>query len=374
MLGYAWLHAAGLVSVGVLRREGWPSAVAHAVAFCSLVVLTRGNAARWQEFVVTTGVSGVLLWSLPLVHPRARADRVAWWAASAALPLHFVLVYDLTHTRWYGGPLGVTAILCAILTAVSLRASREHARNDPELKLGLSALYGALTLAFVTASVPLLVENEWLTISWAAEIAALAWLRRRVPHWGLILALAVLALGVSVRLLLNPALWQYHERTEIPIFNYYLYTFGLSAVAFLAAQRLLRADELARRFRLPTLLGGIAALLLFVLMNVEIADYYSTGPSVRFRLSGGGLAEDMTYSLAWGCFSVALILVGMATKNRPARIGALVVLVLTVGKVFLHDLWELGSLYRVGSIVGLAVALLGVSFLTQRFVLPKEKA
>ncbi len=63
----------------------------------------------------------------------------------------------------------------------------------------------------------------------------------------------------------------------------------------------------------------------------------------------------------------------MATKRRATRIGALTVLVLTVGKVFLHDLWKLGSLYRVGSIVGLAIALLGVSFLTQRFILPKEQ-
>ena len=66
-------------------------------------------------------------------------------------------------------------------------------------------------------------------------------------------------------------------------------------------------------------------------------------------------------------------------RQLPIRTDALLlpdggaVLVLTVGKVFLHDLWELGSLYRVGSIVGLAVALLGVSFLTQRFVLPKEE-
>jgi uncharacterized membrane protein len=46
-----------------------------------------------------------------------------------------------------------------------------------------------------------------------------------------------------------------------------------------------------------------------------------------------------------------------------------VVLLLAIGKVFLHDLWHLGSLYRVGSMVGLAVALLVVSFLTQRFAL-----
>jgi len=56
------------------------------------------------------------------------------------------------------------------------------------------------------------------------------------------------------------------------------------------------------------------------------------------------------------------------------RAAALVVLLMTMGKVFLHDLWDLGALYRVGSIVGLAIALLAVSFLTQRFVLSREQS
>jgi uncharacterized membrane protein len=51
-----------------------------------------------------------------------------------------------------------------------------------------------------------------------------------------------------------------------------------------------------------------------------------------------------------------------------------VILILTIAKVFLHDLWQLGALYRVGSIVGLAVALLLVSYLVQRFILRGEQS
>jgi uncharacterized membrane protein len=40
----------------------------------------------------------------------------------------------------------------------------------------------------------------------------------------------------------------------------------------------------------------------------------------------------------------------------------------TIGKVFLYDLGELRDLYRVVSLVGLAVSLLLVSLLYQRFV------
>jgi uncharacterized membrane protein len=40
----------------------------------------------------------------------------------------------------------------------------------------------------------------------------------------------------------------------------------------------------------------------------------------------------------------------------------------TIAKVFLYDLGELRGLHRVGSLVGLALALLSVSVLYQRLV------
>ncbi|HEY3500363.1 MAG TPA: DUF2339 domain-containing protein, partial [Polyangiaceae bacterium] len=371
-LAYAWLHSLALVAIGVLSQKGWLFGAAQLVAFLAAGQFPPNDPARVVEFVVPAAFGGLLFWVLPLAHARLRPDKAAWWSSAAALPLHFLLVYSFARSSWGNEPLGGAAMLCAVLTAVSLRgALAEDA--PPEQRLSLSALFGALTLGFVTAAVPLLLENEWLTVSWAAEVAALAWLRRRIPHGGLLAAAALLAAGVLVRLLLNPAVWEYHERTAVPILNHYLYTFGAPALSFVLAARLLRGDELATRFRMPAALGAVAGLLLFVLVNVEIADYFSIGPHVTFRYSGGGLAEDMTYSLAWGAFAFGLLILGMALKSRLTRSGALLVLVLTIAKVFLHDLWELGSLYRVGSIVGLAVALLGVSFLTQRFVLPKEE-
>ena len=47
-------------------------------------------------------------------------------------------------------------------------------------------------------------------------------------------------------------------------------------------------------------------------------------------------------------------------------------LILTIGKVFLYDLGELKDLYRVASLVGLAVSLLLVSLAYQRFVFGRD--
>jgi uncharacterized membrane protein len=50
------------------------------------------------------------------------------------------------------------------------------------------------------------------------------------------------------------------------------------------------------------------------------------------------------------------------------RIASLALLVVAMAKCFLHDLMRLGGLYRVGSLVGLAISLAIVALLLQRFV------
>jgi uncharacterized membrane protein len=244
----------------------------------------------------------------------------------------------------------------------------------PDERRFTSALFGAVTLLFLTAAIPILLDNEWITVAWALEAAALAWLSTRIPEKGIVQAAAVLAVAAFARLVANPALWSYHPRGAVPIFNWYLYTFGIPAAAFLVAARWVEGKPGSDELHLPEGLRIFAGVTLFVLLNVEIADFYSTGTTLSFRLSGGGLAQDMTYSLAWGLFALVLLFLGIARSSKMTRAAALAVLLLTIAKVFLHDLWDLGALYRVGSIVGLAVALLAVSFLTQRFVFSKERS
>jgi hypothetical protein len=55
------------------------------------------------------------------------------------------------------------------------------------------------------------------------------------------------------------------------------------------------------------LLYTLGAILAFLLLNIEIADYFSSpGANLTFNFSGN-LAQDMTYSLAWGIFAFALL-------------------------------------------------------------------
>ena len=311
-------------------------------------------------------------WALPFFGP-ALPERatLAWAVLALSLLLHFPFFYGVAKDSWSDGALGASSMACGLLGLATLVVARKT-RAEPESSI--YALLGGTSLLFFTAAFPILLSNEWLTVAWALEAAALAWLRLRVKHRGLLVAAALLGAGTLARLLVNPAVLEYHPRSGAPILNWWLYTYGVSALALLAAWWLFEKgnDEDAKKTALPAFFAFAGGLLLFVLLNIEIADFYSSGDVVAFRFSGGGFQQDMTYTLAWGVFALALFGIGMATRSKPARIWAIVLVCATVGKGALHDVWALGSLYRVGAIVGLAVTLLAVSYLTQRFVLRAE--
>jgi len=229
-------------------------------------------------------------------------------------------------------------------------------------------------LALVTAAIPLQLEDEWITVGWALLVPALAWLHRRLPHRGLLAWMAGLAVAVAVRLLLNEAVLHYHERSGTPVLNFWLYAYGLPALALLLAARLLPADGdrlLPAWPRLGPLLAGLGGVLLFALLNLEIADAFSKGTYVRLRLHGS-LAYDLALTIGWAVFALGLLVVGVVSRQKVARITAIALLAVTVVKGFLFDLASLSGLYRTASFVGLAVCLALVAVVLQKFGLAER--
>jgi uncharacterized membrane protein len=171
-----------------------------------------------------------------------------------------------------------------------------------------------------------------------------------------------------VRLAFNPAVLEYHPRTATAIWNWYLYAYGLVTIALFAGAKLV--DER----RGVALLTTFATVLAFLLVNIEIADYFTTpGQRVLTFEFSGNFARDMTYSIAWALFALALLLAGIAKKARAVRYASLALLGVTLLKLFFHDLAHLKQLYRIGALIGVAVVSLLASFLYQKFVSPEMK-
>jgi hypothetical protein len=240
---------------------------------------------------------------------------------------------------------------------------------------GRLALVAGVSLAFITVAIPLQLKNEWITIGWALEATTLAWLYRKIPHKGLLYFSSALFAAVFVRLAFIPAVLNYEPRGGLRIWNWYLYAYLVPALSMLSGGRLFSKtkDELSYPgLRMSRLLPAGGVLLIFLLLNIEIADFYSIGPTITFNFSAT-LAQDLTYTLAWALFAVCLLGAGIVVHSQPARIASLALLAVTIFKCFIFDLRKLSELYRVASFLGLAVCLALVALALQKFVLAARK-
>jgi hypothetical protein len=119
----------------------------------------------------------------------------------------------------------------------------------------------------------------------------------------------------------------------------------------------------------PRIFWGVAlALTAFGVLNIEIASIFAIKGRAFSMLTHGSLSMQLAYSIGWLLFAIGLLVVGIKWDTVQVRWTAIIAIVFTAFKIFIRDLWSLGQLYRVGSLLGLAVVLILVSFLYQRFL------
>ena len=378
----------------VAIRRAWTSLVPLAALAACLF------AGAWHavHFTLETGPVAVvaeiaiylLFVALPFILTAAqpsvwRRSAGAWMTSALIGPALFLLFRDAWLLFWGQGSIGLLAVILAGGSVVSLAGvsrvfSADEAAGDPEAaarRLNYLALFAAIALGFVAAAISLQLEKQWLTIGLALEAAAVFWLFGLVPHPGLKYLGLILFGVVGARLIVNPEVLRYQPRGA-PIVNWLLYTYGVPVLATFAGAWLLRRTEALRgddpeydwaagdRTLIVPLVAALGLVLLFVLINVEIADYFSQGQYLQFD-STPRLERDLAYSIAWGLYSLLLLGLGIWRGIKGLRLAALAFLMLTVGKAFLYDLSALKGIYRVLSFLGLGTALILVSLLYQRF-------
>jgi uncharacterized membrane protein len=332
---------------------------------------------QWTE-VLTLATS---LYAVFTVYPfvlgsRARESRDPYLTAIGGSVFYFFAARLALLQGGLSSLVGAVPVFEGAVLALLLRALL---RIEPSggRDLGRLAIVAGSALAFATVAIPLQLEQQWITIGWALEGAALAWLYRRIPHRGLLYSATALLSVVFVRLALNPAVFIYEPR-GMRVLNWYLYAYLICSVAFFVAawwlsptdDRLLFAGDWAKA---STLLPPAGVILLFILLNIEIADFYATGPEITFRF-GVSIAQDLTYTIGWLIFGLGMLAAGIYLHSRPGRMAAVALIAITTFKAFLYDMGSLEGLAQVASFVGLAISLSLVALALQKFVLqvPKE--
>jgi len=334
-------------------------------------------------------LSVALFSAWPLLFGRQRDAnhlRVAVFAA----PLYF-LPMRVLWLRAFGpeaqGLLPVGLSLFSLALAVSARRSMRTKNTPKGESQSRSGLIWALVAAtsFITVAIPMQLENEWVTIGWSLEAVVLLLLFRRFEHTGLKYLALALASAVFIRLVGNPYLLDYHLRGSLRVLNWLSYTYLVPFLCMLGMWRVLAKSEIPlrrvwerslfpeRHAILAALMASTAILVLFAWVNLTIFDIFAPGRELTIPLDRMP-ARDLSLSLAWALFALGMLAVGLLRKSMPLRVASLLLILLTSAKTFLYDLGHLSDLYRVASLAGLAVSLIVISLVYQRFVFRKEEA
>jgi len=279
-------------------------------------------------------------------------------------------------TSVYEQPITLLLIpgLLAVLAATAL-ARVAYGIMGRVLDMMAVLLVAAAIHFLILPTIPLDIERQAFVIGsfWFNALAALGlaalFAGMRLNREGLVragLALSVVVATVMFVWAMLPIFrfWPTIDTPGLPVLNAGLTALGLPAALLLATAALARKADQLQLARGLAVFGGLAGLLT-ILVLIRQAIH---GPTLQGDAAVIGQVELYLYSAGMLLYGFVLLWAGAKFSSVALRVGSLVVVLATIGKVFFYDVGGLEGLWRVGSFLGMGVALLAVSWFYGRHV------
>ncbi|PJB20710.1 hypothetical protein CO115_00800 [Candidatus Falkowbacteria bacterium CG_4_9_14_3_um_filter_36_9] len=266
-----------------------------------------------------------------------------------------------------------------------------------------------LTVGFITLAIPIQFKQNIITIGWAIEALIILYLgfktnSKRIVIFSFIVSTLVMArlLFIDASIVLN---------NFIVIFNKRFFAFFFVIITFYIASYIIKksilfnsAENNILQLKKLLALWLIAANLLTLFsINQEIISYYQkevnkiqvekskldkewniynnnyigTNSYGKFEKYNTGIINtkirnieyrrSITLSLFWLLYAIILLIIGFIGRYKLVRVGGIILLALSILKLFFYDLWSLGTLYRIISSISLGIVLLLISFVYQKY-------
>lgn len=221
-------------------------------------------------------------------------------------------------------------------------------------------------------------QHSWIVLGWLAEMLVLVYLAARFHRISLrIAAGSMLLLAFLGLVLLDPA-----DPLPEPVAvflnqHFAAYLIALFAYAAVVAVGLRNGKQENEPLSWAKLAGAATIafnVTVLVAGSFEIHHYWSCGDHAFGNLCKMVTPLDLVYARfslsAWlMIYGAGLMTAGFLVRSSFLRWQALVLLLFSVGKVFLYDAGKLSQGYRVLSFLVLGVLLLAVSYAYQRDIL-----
>ncbi len=369
-----------LVSAEVILRTSRPVALSTPYALVAFITLLCGFS-QYPDAVWLPSIGGFLFLSLGLLwksrpYP-AHGAAVSIFGLITAV-VHLPVFYlsglhligflrftsrNLSFTDLYG----ILSFLIAILVILIAGAERLNARLQRFLQAGLFTLVVFCVTTFFLVIFPDQISIGEVTLRaqdcLTTVLAGLAFvLILLIPNHSFGESVARTLGGLVVFRIIVLHLFAAGAASEVFFWNALLVQFGLPLLAFFSTICLLRARQLTSRLA-PYQWVAMALGLIwptFLVRNFFGSDYLLS--------SFDSPQELYLISLVWLIVALAYLGFGLWRRSKVIYGGSLVVLLLTIAKVFLVDAGNLSGLYRIVSFLGLGLSLLFVGYFYNRLL------
>jgi uncharacterized membrane protein len=236
------------------------------------------------------------------------AGRPGFWAALsvAAALSHFLLCWWVMRHEAPGTPWGLISIGLAVPFLVAAERLVRWREKMPGATEALGFLAAGVSF-FIAAAIPLELNREWITVAYAIELAAIAFIAAKLELVAMRQLCWLLLAVVMIRFVLNPEVLKYPVGVT-PVFNWILWGYGISIAALLMGAHYL---QVMRNDRLVLATEAAAALLAFVLVTLQIRSLFHR---TDMDALSAAFIERACYVAAWGGFALAAL---WLTRTRP---------------------------------------------------------
>ena len=281
--------------------------------------------------------------------------------------------YSFYTIKQYGS-LQAVSIVSVIYAALFLTMATYLYQRKPQSVEAFVFLLAKAVL-FLVITVPVLFSKHWITVFWAAQAAVLLWAALRLKSESLYRGAAVLLLVSLAKFLF----YDYAEVFGLRVWGLFypggflpqcaerMITVAVLLGVLAAAVRMMQtSDAPFVRPAEPILIWIVFGALLFIALNIEVSAFFHEYASQ---------AKFASISVLWTVFSIVLMILGFLHRKSSMRKVSITLFAATVLKVFLVDMENVRTPFRIISFIVLGLVLVGASYLYHRYksvLLPAE--
>lgn len=237
---------------------------------------------------------------------------------------------------------------------------RRHRENTQPLFMML-----ATAALFLIITIPVLFSQHWITIFWSVQALCLLWAAGRLKSDGLSAGGVILLFVTAGKF----AVYDLFFIFDFDILNFEYtedYTFGLIErylTTLLVLGSFYGGSVIVRKYagalkQMSAVLLVFFVVGLFVILNMEVSGFFAEyAAAARFA----------SVSVLWTLYSITLMIFGFVKKQAVLRRSAIILFVFTILKVFLFDMANVATPFRIVSFIVLGIVLVAASYLYYRY-------